>query len=313
VTGSTGKLAGTGPFSGRSVSEMGGDLRSGRTSALELAEQALEAAHTYGPALNCYTAIDDPGALQAARSADRELASGRDRGPLHGIPVGVKDIIAVAGLPAAMGSQHFANHTPTADAAVVGSLRRAGAVIIGKTHAHEFAFGPTGDRALTGPARNPHDRGRVTGGSSSGSAAAVAAGLLPLALGTDTAGSVRIPAALCGTVGLRPSSGTVSCEGVFPLSRTLDVVGPLAATAADTAAAWWALSGRPDHTGNLQPRWNPAWTEDPPGPSRPRWGLARGVLADRVTPGVRRTVQNAAAALGRMDIAVEEIEIPELD
>ncbi|HEY0805380.1 MAG TPA: amidase, partial [Pseudonocardiaceae bacterium] len=192
------RLAGAGPFAGTSIAELADGLRAGRTTARALAESALAAADEYGPALNCFVTVDHDGALRTADQADRELRDGLDRGPLHGIPVGVKDLIDTAGLRTTMGSRHFDRHVPAADAAVVIALRQAGAVIIGKTHTHQFAYGPTGDIAHTGPARNPHDPSRITGGSSSGSAAAIAAGLLPAALGTDTGGSVRIPAALCG-------------------------------------------------------------------------------------------------------------------
>jgi aspartyl-tRNA(Asn)/glutamyl-tRNA(Gln) amidotransferase subunit A len=218
-------------------------LRGGHTKARTLAEQALTAADDIGASLNCFVTVDQDGALRAAEQADRELAAGVDRGPLHGIPVGVKDLVDTAGLRTTYGSRHFAGHVPTADADVVQALRQAGAVIVGKTHTHQFAYGPTGDVADTGPARNPLDTDRMTGGSSSGSAAAIAAGIVPAALGTDTGGSVRIPAALCGITGLRPTQGAVSSRGVFPLSATLDMVGPMAASVADTTVLWSALHG----------------------------------------------------------------------
>lgn len=236
--------AGTGPFAGTSITELAAGLRDGRTKARTLAESALTVADDVGPALNCYVTVDHDGALRAAEQADRELAAGLDRGPLHGIPVGVKDLIDTAGLRTTYGSRHFAEHVPVRDADVIVALRQAGAVIIGKTHTHQFAYGPTGDVAHVGPARNPHDTDRMTGGSSSGSAAAVAAGLLPAALGSDTGGSMRIPTALCGIAGLRPTQDTVSSRGVFPLSTTMDTVGPMAASAADTALLWSVLTGR---------------------------------------------------------------------
>ncbi|MFG1695284.1 amidase [Nonomuraea sp. NPDC049309] len=230
-----------GPFAGRSLAELAQDLRDGRTTSLDLTEQALGAAAALDPALNAFVTVDGAGALEAAKAADDELAAGRDRGPLHGIPVAVKDLIEVAGLPATMGSRHFAGYVPDRDAACVTRLREAGAVIVGKTTTHEFAYGPTGDRSANGASRNPHDTGRMSGGSSGGSGAAVGAGIVPLALGTDTGGSVRIPSALCGVAGFKPAYGAISADGVFPLSRSLDHVGVLAADAESCLTAYRCL------------------------------------------------------------------------
>jgi aspartyl-tRNA(Asn)/glutamyl-tRNA(Gln) amidotransferase subunit A len=282
-------IAGVGPFGGVSIAELGARVRGGG-SARELVTAALDAAAEWGALLNCFVTVDADGALRAAEQADRELAAGVDRGPLHGIPVGVKDLIDTAGLRTTYGSEHFAGHVPVRDAAAVAALRQAGAVVVGKTHTHEFAYGPTGDVSATGPARNPHDPDRITGGSSSGSAAAVAAGLLPAALGTDTGGSVRIPAALCGLTGLRPSAGTVSTAGVFPLSRTLDSVGPMAATPADTALLFAALTGRP-------------------GTGRPVEGLRVGVLRpERLADRAAAALAHAVAALAGAGCAVRPVE-----
>jgi len=232
----------TGPFTGRSLAELGRSLRAGETSAVALCHAALAAAAAHAD-LNAFTALDPDTAGAAAVRADAELARGVDRGPLHGMPVAVKDMIDTAGLATEMGSRHFAGRVPERDAGCVRSLREAGAVIVGKTTTHELAYGPTGDVSATGPVRNPRDRSRMTGGSSAGSAAAVAAGIVPLALGTDTGGSVRIPAALCGVVGLRPSPGRILRGGVFALAPSLDEVGPLAGSVGDVALAFAALAG----------------------------------------------------------------------
>ena len=290
-------LAGAGPFAGVSITDLARRLRAGATTARELAESALAAADAFNPELNCYVTTDHEGARLAADQADRELASGLDRGPMHGIPVGVKDLIDTAGLRTTRGSRHFDRHVPAADAAVVIALREAGAVIVGKTHTHQYAYGPTGDVAHTGPARNPHDPSRMTGGSSSGSGAAVAAGLVPAAVGTDTGGSVRIPAALCGVVGLRPSQGAVSTEGVFPLSVSLDTVGPLAATVADAALLWSILAGRP---------------VDPVPVAGLRVGVVRDDVVDRVVPSQAAALERACKALSTAGFVLSEVAVPEM-
>ncbi|TDB89467.1 amidase [Actinomadura sp. KC216] len=248
-------------FTGRTLADVGRDLRSGDTSATELLAHAfasIDADETAGESagenagenadenakkLNAFVTLDREGAEAAAKQADKDLASGVDRGPLHGVPVAVKDIIDVAGLPTGMGSAHFTGHVAGTDAACVTMLRDAGAVIVGKTGTHEFAYGGSGDVSVNGPVRNPHDRERMSGGSSSGSAVAVAAGMVPLALGTDTGGSVRIPASFCGIAGFKPPYGAIPTDGVFPLSPSLDHVGFLAGSADDCRIAYHALVG----------------------------------------------------------------------
>ena len=221
-------------------------LRSRELSVVDHVTDALDrlAADPY----NTVITLDDR-APERAAALDAELAAGKWRGPLHGVAVGVKDLIDVAGLPTRCGSLVFADAPPAAaDAPVVARLLEAGAVVVAKLHTHEFAYGPTGDVAATGPARNPHDPSRITGGSSSGSAAAVAAGHLALALGTDTGASVRTPAALCGVVGLKPAYGHLSAEGAFPLAESLDTVGLLTADVHSASVAWDVLD-RPYGTG----------------------------------------------------------------
>ncbi len=187
------------------------------------------------PKLNAFIRLDADGAMADAVRADQEIAAGRSRGPLHGVPVGIKDIIDVAGLPTTGHSKILVDNIAKADAVVTRKLREAGAIIIGKLSTHEFAIGgPSFDLPFP-PARNPWNLLHHPGGSSSGSGAGVAAGLFPVALGTDTGGSVRNPASACGIVGLKPTYGLVSRRGVFPLSFTLDHVGPLTRTVADAA------------------------------------------------------------------------------
>ncbi|GHF83564.1 aspartyl-tRNA(Asn)/glutamyl-tRNA(Gln) amidotransferase subunit A [Amycolatopsis bartoniae] len=242
TTGAESLATGAGRFAELDLRQLGSDLRARRVSSIELVEESLSAAARWEPRVNAFVTLDERGARDAARQADRELASGLVRGPLHGVPVAVKDMIDVRGLPTTAGSRHRRDHLASTDAACVRRLRDAGAVIVGKTATHEFANGPTGDRAASGPTRNPHAVDHMAGGSSSGSAAAIAAGIVPLALGTDTGGSARIPAALCGIVGLRPTYGALSTKGVLPLSASLDTVGVMARSAEDAAVLWAALS-----------------------------------------------------------------------
>jgi aspartyl-tRNA(Asn)/glutamyl-tRNA(Gln) amidotransferase subunit A len=253
----------------------------------------LDAARASQPTLNTFVTIDADGARRAAVAARDELAAGTDRGPLHGMPVAVKDIVDTAGLRTTMGARHFADHVPGHDAEVVVRLRDAGAVVIGKTTTHQYAFGPTGDRAANGPCANPHDPTRMAGGSSAGSAAAVGAGLVPLAVGTDTGGSVRIPAALCGVVGIRPSFGLVPTDGVFPLAWSLDTVGVLAGDVAAAVTGFQVLTGRTAGAGGTG------------GPPRPRLdGLRIGLVREAWFERLDDTVRDRFEALvGRLAAA----------
>ncbi len=227
-------------------------------------------------------------------------AGAQGSGVLSGWGVAVKDVIDVAGVPTRCGSAVLADAAPAQqDAAVVARLRAAGAVVVAKTHTHEFAYGPTGDVAAEGPCRNPHDPQRITGGSSSGSAAAVAAGLVPLAVGTDTGCSTRTPAALCGVVGLKPARGVLPTTGVFPLSETLDHIGLLGADINTVAVAFSALTG---------------YRIDPTAP-------VEGTVVGRPTdsywrvydPEITAAVDRAAAALGTAGAILREVSLPGIE
>ena len=218
-------------------------LEAGEVSPVEVTEAVLVRIEGRDGELNSFITVAPERAMGAARMAEREIRAGGYRGPLHGVPLGVKDLISTAGLRTTMGSAFFEDHVPDRDAAVIGKLGEAGAIVVGKTNTHEFAYGTTGDRSRFGAVGNPWDPSRISGGSSSGSGAAVAAGLVYGALGTDTGGSIRIPAALCGVVGMKPTFGRVSKHGVFPLAWTLDHVGPLTRTVEDNALLLNALAG----------------------------------------------------------------------
>lgn len=222
------------------IAATGRALRTGQLDPRDLIEDALASLDRWEPALRCTVHICAEEARAAAQRAAEELSRGHDRGPLHGIPIGVKDIIDVAGLPTTAGSRFLRDNIAVTDAPVVESLLDSGAIVIAKTNTHEFAFG-----ALTPPTRNPYDINRMPGGSSGGSAAMVGAGIVRAAVGTDTGGSIREPAAMCGAVGLKPSAGLISNQGVVGLAWSLDTVGPIAASIEDCRSLLGAMTGRP--------------------------------------------------------------------
>ncbi len=210
---------------------------------VELTQSLLERAERLNPTLNAFITPTPEQALAAARVAEEELAAGRDRGPLHGVPIALKDLIATAGVRTSAASKILAGWIPEEDATVVRRLKEAGAVILGKLNMHEFAYGATSASPHFGPVHNPWNAECITGGSSGGSGAAVAAGLCFAALGSDTGGSIRIPSALCGIVGFKPTYGRASLHGIVPLAWSLDHVGPMARSARDCALVLQAMAG----------------------------------------------------------------------
>jgi len=226
-----------------SIRQLAPLLQRGEISPVEITRICLERIEKLNPALNAFITVTVDSALAEARRAEAEIGRGQWRGPLHGIPVAIKDLINTAGVRTTAASALHANHIPTEDAEVIRRLREAGAVIVGKNNLHEFAYGGSSLISHFGVVHNPWTIEHIAGGSSSGSAAAVAAGLCYAAIGTDTAGSIREPAALCGCVGLKPTYGRVSARGVIPLSWSLDHVGPLANTVADAAIVLQTIAG----------------------------------------------------------------------
>ena len=246
-------------------------VRSGRVSAVEITRAAIDRIEARDPQLNCFTALFAADAARAAAAVDRTVAHGGDPGPLAGVPFAVKNLFDVAGVTTIAGSKIRRDLPPASrDATVVARLRAAGAVLVGTTNMDEFAYGFTTENEHYGPTRNPHDRTRSAGGSSGGSAAAVAAALVPVGLGTDTNGSIRVPASLCGIFGLKPTLGRLSRSGVFPFVDALDHVGPFARTVRDLTRVYDVLQGA-----------------DPPDPA----------CTSRATEPVLPTLQHPAARL----------------
>ena len=262
-------------------------FREGSLTPQDLTDDLLARIERDNPRLNAYYEVFASEARDSAAQAARELTQGRDRGPLHGIPVAIKDLFDVAGRVTTAGA-HPGFHPPPArlDSDVVARLRAAGAVLLGKTALHEWAFGVSTNNPHFGPTRNPHDLSRIPGGSSGGSGAALAAGLATLALGTDTGGSIRIPAALCGVVGLKPTYGLVSLRGVTPLSPSLDHGGPMANSVEDAFLLLEAIS---DFRRSAAPR--------------PKILLPRNFFFDDVDPRIVELVREAASRLGETEPA----------
>ena len=281
-----------------SIEEFGKRWRAREISSEQATGECLQRIEAGNPRLNAFIAVLADEARRQARAADRELAAGHDRGALHGVPISVKDLLDMRGLPTTAASRVRDGHVADRDAPAIAHLRQAGAVIVGKTNLHEFAFGTTSEDSAYGPVRNPCDPLRSPGGSSGGSAASVAAGMALASIGSDTGGSIRIPAAACGIVGLKPSFGEVSCDGVVPLSRTLDHVGPLTQTVADAALLYHVLLG------------DVAAVAPPPMPvSGLRLAVARPYFCDLLDDEVRARFDEALDRLRSAGARIADIEI----
>lgn len=316
-----------------SISELAPRLRRRELSPVELVEAHLRRIEALNPELNAYLTVTADQALAAARAAEAEIASGRYRGPLHGVPIGVKDLYDTAGVRTTAGSKILADHVPDRDAPTVARLKAAGAIVLGKTHTHEFAYGPTTNNPHYGAARNPWNPDRVAGGSSGGSGAGAAAGLCAAGLGTDTAGSIRIPAACCGVVGMKPTYGRVSRAGIVPLCWSLDHPGPLARTVADAAIVLEIMAGYDPADGATVDLPVPPWAAelgfavsgpsaggDGPsaaGPAAPagfarslRVGVPREFFFERLEDGIANCVRAAVAVLEQAGARIDEVSVP---
>jgi len=290
---------------------LGRAIARGELSPVQLVEACLTRITSFDGRLHSLITVDAAGARADAVTAEREIRSGGYRGPLHGIPYAVKDILSTKGLRTTAGSKILADNVPQYDAAAVERLRAAGAILIGKAHTYEFACGPEGGHPSIPEARNPWDPRCIPGGSSSGSAVAAAAALCPITIGTCTGGSIRLPAALCGVVGLKPTYGRVSRFGVIPLSRSLDHVGPIGRTVADCAAALTVIAGpdRRDPTASRLPV--PDYLGQLGGDVRGlRVGVVREMWTEPIDPDVRRLAGLAVDMLGRLGLQVEEVSLP---
>jgi len=295
------------------ILEAAAGLRAGEVSSVELTRAALERIARLDGTLRAFITVMEESALAQARLADEELKRGTDRGPLHGIPVAVKDVFSTRGVRTTCGSRIFFTHVPDHDAAVVQRLANAGAVLVGKTNMHELAYGITSANPHFGAVRNPRDTERLPGGSSGGSAAAVAAEMVFMGMGTDTGGSIRIPASFCGCVGLKPTYGRVSRYGVMPLDFSLDHTGPLTRSVRDAAVTLQALAGYDprDVTSSREvvPDYLPS---ENPSLAGVRIGLPENFYFERVQEEVGAAVRAATAAAEGLAAELVPVRVPDI-
>ncbi len=286
-------------------------IRSGALSPIDLVGAYFERIRHFDGRLNAFVTLTEERAVARARALEAELANGNWRGPLHGIPIALKDNIDTAGVRTTAASAVFAERMPDEDAEVVTRLTDAGAIILGKLNMHEFAYGGTSAVSHFGPVRNPWDLTRIPGGSSGGSGAAVAARLCAGALGTDTGGSIRIPAAHCGIVGFKPTYGLASVRGIIPLSVSLDHVGPMCRTVADAALMLQALAGYdPRDIASIRanvPNYSSALQRST---STLRLGVPRTLFYDDVDPQILDAVERALNVLRELTASTQEVELP---
>ena len=293
------------------IAQIATQIRKGELSPVELIEMTLEAIDQYEPQLNAFITLFHEESLENARKTETELRNGHDLGPLHGMPIALKDIIYVEGTRSTAGSNFFSEESPQFDATLVSKLKNAGAIIIGKTNLHEFAFGVTTENPHFGATANPWDTARVPGGSSGGSAAAIVVGLCAGALGSDTGGSIRIPAAVCGHVGLKPTYGRISVYGVLELAQSLDTVGPMCRYVHDAALMLNTLAGYDPRDVHSENQSVPDYTEGLDQPIRGRRaGVPKQHFFDSVDPAVEQNINAAIKVLEGLGVEIVELNLP---
>jgi len=291
----------------QTILELGDALRLRKISPVELTRECLARIEKLNPTVNAFITVLAESALEQARLAEEEIAHGSWRGPLHGIPIGLKDLIDTAGVPTTAASELYKDRVPKQSAAIVRKLQQAGAILLGKQNLHEFAYGGSSMISYFGAVRNPWNTAHITGGSSGGSAAAVAAGMGYGAIGTDTAGSIREPGSLCGVVGLKPTYGRVSAQGVIPLSESLDHVGPIARNVADATLILQAIAADEGKDFGLPPSdfLTPWKTMD----RNLRIGVPRSYFYDDLDTEVAAAVEEALQVLDTLSGERHDIEL----
>lgn len=294
------------------LDELGRAYLTGGLSPVEVTEVMLARIERLNPRINAFLKVTADEARKQARSAETEIRAGEWRGPLHGVPVSVKDLFFTRGVETTGGSPIYRGFVPDFDSTVVARLKAAGAVLLGKAHLHELAYGITNDNPYYGPCLNPWDRSRIPGGSSGGSAAAVSAGLSFASFGTDTGGSIRIPSSYCGVTGLKPTYGRISRHGVIPLSVNLDHVGPFARTVKDAALAAEIVAGADKNDPSCLRVSCPAWGANLESSIRGwRVGVVRGSFIGHLHPEIAEAMAQAERELECAGVELEEVEIPD--
>ncbi|MFN7925828.1 MAG: amidase [Bryobacteraceae bacterium] len=294
------------------IVEAGQAQTAGKVSSEELVRESLAAIERENPRLNAFLTVLGDRAMARAKELDKERAQGELRSPLHGVPVAVKDVFCMKGVRTTCGSKIFTDYIPGHDAAVVERLEAAGAVIVGKTTMHELAYGVTSNNPHFGAVRNPWDTDRIPGGSSGGSGAAVGAGVVPMAMGSDTGGSIRIPAAFCGTVGLKPTTGRVSRYGVLPLDFTLDHMGPLTVTVADAAVCLQVLAGFDARDDSSSSRAVDEYFPRAGSLEGLRVGVPTNFYFERVDPEIERAVRGAIERAAKAGARLVDVRVPDI-
>jgi aspartyl-tRNA(Asn)/glutamyl-tRNA(Gln) amidotransferase subunit A len=294
----------------QSIRELAPRIRNGAVSPVALTEEYLQRIERLNPTIDAYITVLRESSLEAAEKSERLIREGRYLGPLHGVPMAIKDVIAIKGVRCTAGSSVLENYVPESDAPAVRKIRSAGGIILGTANLHEFASGVTSANPYFGAVKNPHDTDRIAGGSSGGSAAAVAAGMAIASLGTDTSGSVRTPAALCGVTGLKPTYGRISREGVIPLSESLDHVGIITRDSWDAAAVLEAIAGHDEGDGTTVDAPVPRYTEELEGlPPEIRVGVPRRYFLEVVADDVEDAFNLFLERLARMGVSVVDMEV----
>lgn len=283
-------------------------VRSRELSPLELTQAVLQRIESLDSRVNAFITVTGAQAITEAREAEQSLSSGKPLKPLHGVPVSLKDLIDTRGVPTTAGSLILADRVPASDATITRRLREAGAILVGKTNMHEFAYGVTSANLHYGPVRNPWDLQRVAGGSSGGAAVSVALSMSLGSIGTDTGGSIRIPAALTGTIGLKPTYGRVSGAGVIPLADSFDTFGPITRTVEDAGLLLEVIAGPDDADARTLSTPEFRYTDQPDDVAGLRLGLPRGVF-DRTDARIRTVIEAAIARLEELKVCLVEIDL----